>query len=140
MAQKSAQPAGTVEHIPSSEHGRAFPPFDAQTFASQLFWFALAFIALYLLMSRVALPRIGSILEARRQRVDGDLAEAQRLKDQSDAAIAAHEKPLAPPRRGAKRWMRSSMHALRKRKKRSPRRVQRQWPTCTASRAIPSPL
>jgi F-type H+-transporting ATPase subunit b len=98
MAQKSAQALESVEHIPSTEHGRGFPPFDSTTFASQLLWLALTFIALYLLMSRVALPRIGSILEARRQRVDGDLAEAQRLKDQSDAAIAAHEKALAEAR------------------------------------------
>ena len=98
MAQKNAQPTASVEHIPASEHGRAFPPFDPQTFASQLFWLALTFIALYLLMSRIALPRIGSILEARRQRVEDDLAEAQRLKDASDAAIAAHEKALADAR------------------------------------------
>jgi F-type H+-transporting ATPase subunit b len=98
MAQKSAQPITSVEHIPGSEHGRAFPPFDAHTFASQLFWLALAFIALYLLMSRIALPRIGSILEARRKRVEDDLAEAQRFKDASDAAIAAHEKALAEAR------------------------------------------
>jgi F-type H+-transporting ATPase subunit b len=98
MAQKNAQPIASVEHISSSEHGRGFPPFDAHTFASQLFWLALAFIALYLLMSRIALPRIGSILEARRQRVEDDLAEAQRFKDASDAAIAAHEKALAEAR------------------------------------------
>ena len=98
MAQKSTQPIASVEHIPASEHGRGFPPFDPQTFASQLFWLALTFIALYLLMSRIALPRIGSILEARRQRVEDDLAEAQRLKDASDAAIAAHEKALAEAR------------------------------------------
>ena len=67
MAQKGAQPITSVEHIPGSERGKGFPPFDAHTFASQLFWLALAFIALYLLMSRIALPRIGSILEARRQ-------------------------------------------------------------------------
>src|SRR5258705_12389940 len=95
MAQKSAQPVGTVEHIPASEHGRGFPPFDAQTFASQLFWFALAFIALYLLMSRVALPRVGSILEARRQRIESDLAGAQRLNGESDAVMSGNEKPLA---------------------------------------------
>ena len=59
---------------------------------------ALAFIALYLLMSRIALPRVGSILEARRQRVENDLAEAQRLKSESDAAIAANEKALAEAR------------------------------------------
>jgi F-type H+-transporting ATPase subunit b len=98
MAQKSAEPITSLEHIPRTEEGRKFPPFDAQTFASQLLWLALTFIALYLLMSRVALPRIGSILENRRQRVEGDLAEAQRLKDQSDAAIAAHEKALAEAR------------------------------------------
>jgi len=98
MAQKSAQPITSIEHIPASEHGRGFPPFEKQTFASQLFWFALIFIALYLLMSRIALPRIGSILEERRKQVEGDLAEAQRLKEASDAAIAAHEKALAEAR------------------------------------------
>jgi F-type H+-transporting ATPase subunit b len=98
MAQKNAKQVETVEHIPASEHGRGFPPFEKQTFASQLVWFALTFIALYLLMSRVALPRIGSILEARRKRIEGDLAQAQRFKDESDAAIAAHEKALAEAR------------------------------------------
>src|SRR3954464_13576865 len=94
MAQKSAQPVGTVEHIPASEHGRGFPPFDAQTFASQLFWFALAFIALYLLMSRIALLFFFSILEACPQRVDSDLEKALRLKWMRPAAIGANEKGL----------------------------------------------
>ena len=53
-----------------------FPPFDKQTFPSQLFWLTLTFVALYLLMSRIALPRIDSILERRRARIAGDLAEA----------------------------------------------------------------
>jgi F-type H+-transporting ATPase subunit b len=98
MAQKNAQPITGVEHIPAGEHGRGFPPFDAQTFPSQLFWFALFFIALYLLMSRIALPRIASIVEQRQGRIAGDLADAQRLKVESDAAIAAHERALAEAR------------------------------------------
>jgi F-type H+-transporting ATPase subunit b len=97
MAQGSAEPVGSVE-VPASEHGGGFPPFNAHTFASQLLWLALIFLALYLLMSRIALPRIGSILEARRRRIQDDLAEAQRFKDASDAAIAAHEKALAEAR------------------------------------------
>src|SRR5215472_17604454 len=97
MAQGSAEPVGSVE-VPASEHGGGFPPFNPHTFASQLLWLALIFLALYLLMSRIALPRIGSILEARRQRIQDDLAEAQRFKDASDAAIAAHEKALAEAR------------------------------------------
>src|SRR5260370_39056584 len=64
MAQGSSQSVGSVE-VPASEHGGGVPPFNAHTFAFQLLWLALIFLALYLLMSRVALPRVGSILEAR---------------------------------------------------------------------------
>jgi F-type H+-transporting ATPase subunit b len=98
MAQKSAQPITSTEHIPPAEHGRGFPPFDAQSFASQLFWLVLIFAALYLLMSKLALPRIGSILEERRRHIERDLAEAQRLKQESDDAIAAYEAALAQAR------------------------------------------
>ncbi len=87
-----------MEHVPAAEHGGGFPPFQKDTFASQLLWLALTFVALYLLMSRVALPRIGSIIEDRKQRIDGDLAEAERLKEESDAAIVAYEKSLADAR------------------------------------------
>lgn len=75
-----------------------FPPFQADTFASQLFWFAIAFVALYIIIARLAIPRVGGIMDARRQSVEGDLAEAKRLKDSSDAAIAAYEKALADAR------------------------------------------
>jgi F-type H+-transporting ATPase subunit b len=94
VAKASAQPIASEQHIPPGEHGRGFPPFDSRSFPSQLLWLALTFIALYLVMSRVALPRIASILEQRRARIADDVAAAQRLKDQSDAVIAAHEKAL----------------------------------------------
>lgn len=83
------QPAG---------HKEPFPPFNAQTFASQLFWLVITFVFLYVVMSRVALPRIGAIIDSRRQQIDRDLAEAQRLKTESDAAIASYEKALADAR------------------------------------------
>jgi F-type H+-transporting ATPase subunit b len=80
-----------------AEHGN-FPPFDKQTFPSQILWLTLVFVAIYVLMSRIALPRIDSIMAARRQRIDGDLGEAKRLKDESDQAIAGYEKALADAR------------------------------------------
>jgi len=98
MAQKKAQSIESMEHIPATERGGGFPPFQKETFASQLVWLALIFVALYLLMSRIALPRIGSILDARRQRIEGDLADAARLKNESDAAIVAYETALAEAR------------------------------------------
>jgi F-type H+-transporting ATPase subunit b len=79
----------------------AFPPFQKETFASQLIWLAIFFIGLYLLMSRVALPRVGGIIAARSAKIESDLAEANRLKQESEAAIAAYEKTLADARSNA---------------------------------------
>jgi F-type H+-transporting ATPase subunit b len=78
-----------------------FPPFNKETFASQLVWFVVFFVALYVLIGRFAIPRLGGIIEARRGRIEGDLAEANRLKEQSDAALMAYEKSLAEARNRA---------------------------------------
>jgi F-type H+-transporting ATPase subunit b len=88
----------TSEAVPASEHKGTFPPFDAHTFASQLVWLVIAFVALYLLMSRWALPRVGGIIENRQKRISDDVAEAGRLKEQSEAALLAYEKALADAR------------------------------------------
>jgi F-type H+-transporting ATPase subunit b len=90
----------TTTHVTEQqgEHKSGFPPFQSETFASQLVWLALTFIILYVVMARVALPRVGSILEARRARIGADVAEAQRAKEGSDAAIAAYEQALAQAR------------------------------------------
>lgn len=108
-------PAGEAEHAPAAEGelhsstGEAehsgppevFPPFDSSTFGSQLLWLAITFGALYLLMSKVALPRIGEILETRRDRIESDLAEAERLRQRTDKAIQSYEEALAEARRRA---------------------------------------
>ncbi len=99
-----AEPAAGETHAATDAHGGGhdvFPPFDPATFGSQLIWLAITFGALYFLMSRLALPRIGSIIEERNGRVAGDLAEAGRLKESTDAAIAAYEQALAEARRNA---------------------------------------
>jgi F-type H+-transporting ATPase subunit b len=72
-----------------------FPPFNKETFASQLVWFVVFFVALYVLIGRFAIPRLGGIIEARRGRIEGDLAEANRLKEQSDAALMAEARNRA---------------------------------------------
>ena len=54
-----------------------FPPFDTKTFPSQLVWLAISFVLLYVLMAKVALPRIGAIFEQRSKRISGDLKSAQ---------------------------------------------------------------
>jgi F-type H+-transporting ATPase subunit b len=85
-----------VAHAPT-----IFPPFNPATFASQLLWLALTFGFLYVLLSRVAIPRIGGILESRRTRIEGDLREAERLRLETDRALASYEEALAQARSNA---------------------------------------
>jgi len=87
-----------TEHVPKSEEHGGFPPFQSQTFASQLVWLVIAFVLLYALMAKLALPRVGGIIENRQKKIEGDIAEAGRLKVQSDEAVAAYEKALADAR------------------------------------------
>jgi len=79
-------------------HGGAFPPFDSSTFASQLVSLLIAFVALYLIVSKIALPRVGSLLDERQNKIEGDLAGAQTLRDESDAALKSYESELAAAR------------------------------------------
>jgi len=78
--------------------GSKFPPFQSEYYPSQFVWLALSFVLLYVLMAKVALPRIASILAERSKRIADDLAAAQRLKEKSDAAHAAYEKELTDAR------------------------------------------
>ncbi len=76
----------------------SFPPFETQNFPSQIFWLVLTFALLFVLMWRVALPRIGSILAERSKRIADDLTAAQSFKEKSEAANAAYEKSLTDAR------------------------------------------
>src|SRR5437764_5338804 len=88
----------TSAHTEANGREHAFPPFQKDTFASQLVSLAIAFVALYLIVSKIALPRVGSVLDERQGKIDGDLAEAQKLKDASDAALKAYQNELAAAR------------------------------------------
>lgn len=79
-------------------HKEPFPPFNSATFPGQLLWLAIFFGLLFWLMSKVALPRVGAILESRAERIANDLREANRLKQESEASIAAYETTLADAR------------------------------------------
>jgi F-type H+-transporting ATPase subunit b len=91
--------AATTAHteVPGAPHS-AFPPFERNTFPSQLFWLAICFIALYVMTARLVRPRVGGIIQGRSDRIAGDIAEAGRLKGESEAAMAAYEKALADAR------------------------------------------
>jgi F-type H+-transporting ATPase subunit b len=74
------------------------PQFDPTFFAPQLFWLLLTFVTLYIVMSTVALPKIGAVLDERQRKIDDNLDKAAQLKAEAEAAVAAYEKALAESR------------------------------------------
>jgi F-type H+-transporting ATPase subunit b len=77
------------------------PQLNPLDWGPQLIWLLITFGILYLLMVKVALPRIGSVLEARADRIKNDLAEADKLRRQTEEAIAAYEQALAEAKQKA---------------------------------------
>lgn len=74
------------------------PQLDVTTFAPQIVWLVITFLAMYFLMAKVALPRIAQVLEERQTRIDDNLEKAAALKKEAEAAAAAYESSLAQAR------------------------------------------
>jgi len=99
VAESHGDAKGATAHTEADGgHKAPFPPFQKDTFASQLVSLLIAFVALYLIVSKIALPRVGGLIDARQKAIEGDLAEAQKLKDASDSALKAYETELASAR------------------------------------------
>lgn len=86
---------GFEEGVEAAEHGGGLPQLDAKTFPSQIFWLIVSFLALYWLLSRKALPRVGDILEARQARISADLDRAAQLRHEAEEALRKHEAVVA---------------------------------------------
>jgi F-type H+-transporting ATPase subunit b len=71
------------------------PQLNPLDWAPQLIWLVITFGVLYLLMKWVALPKIGSVIEMRQGRIAGDLEDADKLRRETQEAIAAYEQALA---------------------------------------------
>ncbi|WP_375700868.1 F0F1 ATP synthase subunit B [Bartonella sp. AA23NXGY] len=93
----------SIEHIKKvAEHAnRVFPPFDFVHFGSHFFWLAISFGLFYLFISRVIVPRIGGVIETRRDRIASDLDQAMRMKQEADIVVETYERKLAEARLNA---------------------------------------
>ncbi len=88
------------------------PQLDISTFLPQVFWLLITFSALYYLMARFALPRVGEILEERQNRLDGDLEQAEKFKADSEALEADYDQLTAKARAEAQAHLREERGRL----------------------------
>ena len=87
------------------------PQFSPEFFSTQIFWLVITFITLYVLMSTIALPKIGAVLEDRQRRIEENLDKAALLKGEAESAIKAYEKALADARANAQATIRAAAEA-----------------------------
>ena len=70
------------------------PQFDPTWFASQIFWLLVIFAIFYYVVAGAVTPKLGAAIEAREKQIEGDLAKAGSLKEETDKMVAAYEKAL----------------------------------------------
>lgn len=87
----------------SAAEGAGLPQLDITTFGNQIFWLLVTLVVLYLVLSRVALPRIAAVLSDRQGAMTGDLMAAEEFKQRAREAEAAYDKALAEARSEAQR-------------------------------------
>ncbi len=88
---------GVAAHNPA-DAAPGLPQLDFSHFGNQIFWLVVTLVVIYLVLSRVALPRIGAILAERQGTITNDIAYAEDLKARAQDAEKAYEKALADAR------------------------------------------
>lgn len=83
--------------------GAGMPQLEFSTFPNQIFWLIVTLVVIYLVLSRIALPRIGAVLAERRGTITNDLTAAEDLKLQAVEAEKAFQQALADAKAEAQR-------------------------------------
>jgi F-type H+-transporting ATPase subunit b len=92
-----AEGTTTTTAVPHKHEG-GFPPFDTTTFPSQIFWLVITFGFLFVVLWRVAGPRINAVITTRRNQINADIAAAQKGRSEAEAAQVAYQTALAGAR------------------------------------------
>ena len=90
------------------------PQFDPTMFATQLVWLAITFSILFLLMKKVALPRISQVLNERKYKNEENLEKAEQLKNEAETAAEAYENTMAEARDKARDALREVRERMAK--------------------------
>lgn len=96
----------------AAEGGSSMPQLDFSTYSSQVFWLVVTFAVLFILMWKVAIPRVGEVIEAREQKIRADLERAEQLRTEIEETEQAVEKALADARTEALEILRKAQDKI----------------------------
>ena len=85
-------------HGAAEASGAGMPQLDFSTFPNQIFWLLVTLVVIYFVLSRIALPRNGSVLADRKGTITNDLAAAEELKQKAVGAEKAYNEALVSAR------------------------------------------
>lgn len=71
------------------------PQLNADTYPSQVFWLIISFVLLYILMSKIALPRVHEVFELRSSEIANNLSRAEKFQQEMEEVKASYEESLA---------------------------------------------
>ena len=92
-----AATASTTTGVPGQQPA-GFPPFKTETYPSQIFWLVISFAVLFVVLWRIAGPRINGVITSRRNTINDDIAAADRARGDAESASAAYQTALAGAR------------------------------------------
>lgn len=88
------------------------PQLDTTTFPSQLFWLVVCFVALYFILSYIALPKISKVLETREQTIEAKINKASLYREEAEDLLNEYEAILAKAKEDAHSQYKSSASAI----------------------------
>ena len=91
---------------------KGMPQLNPEFWAAQVFWLILIFIVLYLIVSKVFLPKITYSVENRKSKVVNDLHEAQKLKEQAEKKLEEYNQIIDETKKEAKKIIAESNKSL----------------------------
>ena len=91
----AAAPATAAPDVGLPEAQSGLPQLNVATYSSQIFWLIVSFILLYVLMSKMALPKVSEVLELRESEINGNLERADKFQKEIDEVKAGYEQALA---------------------------------------------
>ena len=109
LAPVAALAATAAEPVPGMPQLAFGHSLQGRYLIAQVVWLFVIFGFLYYVMTTYALPRVESVLEERRMRIEADLDAARAAKSEADAAMAAHRDATAKARAEAQAAIATAM-------------------------------